>query len=1224
MTGLERGRTATGQERCSPGQKAGATTVTILLLLTFLVGVDLPAAEVSAIQYTIIVLDPNGGESWVGAMDFEIMVYTSTVNGVIVLSYSTNGGETYPNEIDVIPNVGGTQRYSWRVPNNINSTHVKVRADWRSQEGDPSLLWASDESNGNLTITPGVTLEFLEVPDVMSYGRYSLVRWGLWDGLQIVGGLSLQARYRTDTTWGDWVDLGGIFANIAPSQGGIWYMPDYYESAYGQLRITAYTEIPGGTLITDAESEEFEISSPWVELVYPTGGQTLVGGSVCTITWASANDEGGIISGAFLEYSIDGGVNWVFIDGRPNDWSYDWTVPSGMSSDHVRVRVGLYHTEWAILTTDESDSDLRIIESADVPSVTLITPNPHIPGNIVYRHGEVTWIRWSATCFEGGISDFRILLSTDNGSTYSPLMNASAASRAKAWTVPALDTMEAKIKIEMRLTDTRVVSAESSNPFYIFTETVWNRPPVAIAPEDLNVLEGQSVTLDGSASYDPDGDPLTYLWEVVDSLGFPVTLAGANTAVATFVPNIRDIVITMMFRLTVSDGQEINVEHYTDHMKVTSVRVAPAGPSISGFTPSNGFEGTKVCINGTNLMGAQVRINGVLTATVPTAPTPSDPNPDRMYNFTLVPGIPIAPGPITVTTRAGTATSGEDLDVHPRPWYCLDHGFNMYNTNKYFLSYPWAPWNDGDYRRTFGNDVYINIWVCVGIPYWTFWDGWECAGYLIEEPIAPDPFAALYYGAAYCYLARSGECFGFSSVSLELYHDLIDPNDLQPGAYDVDDLTLTGAFRDRVDYMHGSQVSAECLRGIVGEHLGNLLATGLPIVLLLIKGAIDSGNLGVVCITEGVKGHVMVPYEIVDIDADTTRIYVWDINKPEWSTAGGASAALLDTNPDMAHPPYIEIDKSGMYWEWSYYISPDTGWWGGPMGLTFLPASVVLGDRSLPTTLDGALALVFGCASGEVEDEEGNRLAIGADGEWVMEIANGTPLPAFGDVMGSQYSGYYMPAGNYTVELTGREEGSYNCVLFSGAKAAYAIENVEGGEGTHDTLRLFQRDGNPFMGTMTYQTSDEEKGYSATMTKRFGERERVFKIINATLFEGDRAIINTTEDYCKLVFQNDGDHSFAFDVRFQGNVLSAEAWERLNGTLTDLPTCEAFGIEIGPHETLTIYPSDWLDLESAEVIVEREGDGGLDVLYIALLVAALVAAVAVLWYLAVGRKKKRD
>ncbi|HOO04555.1 MAG TPA: hypothetical protein PLJ11_07540, partial [Methanomassiliicoccales archaeon] len=260
--------------------------------------------------------------------------------------------------------------------------------------------------------------------------------------------------------------------------------------------------------------------------------------------------------------------------------------------------------------------------------------------------------------------------------------------------------------------------------------------------------------------------------------------------------------------------------------------------------------------------------------------------------------------------------------------------------------------------------------------------------------------------------------------------------------------------------------------------------------------------------------------------------------------------------------------------------------------------------------------------SGEVEDEEGNRLAIGADGEWVMEIANGTPLPAFGDVMGSQYSGYYMPAGNYTVELTGREEGSYNCVLFSGAKAAYAIENVEGGEGTHDTLRLFQRDGNPFMGTMTYQTSDEEKGYSATMTKRFGERERVFKIINATLFEGDRAIINTTEDYCKLVFQNDGDHSFAFDVRFQGNVLSAEAWERLNGTLTDLPTCEAFGIEIGPHETLTIYPSDWLDLESAEVIVEREGDGGLDVLYIALLVAALVAAVAVLWYLAVGRKKR--
>ncbi|HQN76240.1 MAG TPA: hypothetical protein PLQ92_05810, partial [Methanomassiliicoccales archaeon] len=145
------------------------------------------------------------------------------------------------------------------------------------------------------------------------------------------------------------------------------------------------------------------------------------------------------------------------------------------------------------------------------------------------------------------------------------------------------------------------------------------------------------------------------------------------------------------------------------------------------------------------------------------------------------------------------------------------------------------------------------------------------------------------------------------------------------------------------------------------------------------------------------------------------------------------------------------------------------------------------------------------------------------------------------------------------------------------------------------------------------------------MTKRFGERERVFKIINATIFEGDRAIINTTEDYGKLVFRNDGDHRFTFDVRFQGNVIREEAWERLNGTLTDLPTCEAFGIEIGPNETLTMYPSDWLDLEAAEVIIEREGgDQGFDLLLLALIVGILVVATAVIWFMVVRRRGKKS
>jgi hypothetical protein len=79
-----------------------------------------------------------------------------------------------------------------------------------------------------------------------------------------------------------------------------------------------------------------------------------------------------------------------------------------------------------------------------------------------------------------------------------------------------------------------------------------NLPPVANAGTSKSGIVGETVTLDGSGSHDPDGDPITYQWSFTSvPSGSTATIASPTSAVTSFVPDLPGAYVV---QLIVNDG----------------------------------------------------------------------------------------------------------------------------------------------------------------------------------------------------------------------------------------------------------------------------------------------------------------------------------------------------------------------------------------------------------------------------------------------------------------------------------------------------------------------------------------------------------------------------------------------------------------------------------------------------------------------------------------------
>jgi hypothetical protein len=188
--------------------------------------------------------------------------------------------------------------------------------------------------------------------------------------------------------------------------------------------------------------------------------------------------------------------------------------------------------------------------------------------------------------------------------------------------------------------------------YELLTRRNGNSPPVANAgPDQVGVAAG-AVTLDGSASYDPENDALTYQWTQIG--GASVTLASPTAVKTTFTAAASQ---TYVFKLTVTDSGGLSSSATT---RVTAS--TPNSSQVVRFdaTPSSITAGQSSQLTWVVQGGTSVSINNGIGNVAATGSTTVTPATTTTYTLTAV-------GPSGNVTATTTVTVGPAVIVSGTP-----------------------------------------------------------------------------------------------------------------------------------------------------------------------------------------------------------------------------------------------------------------------------------------------------------------------------------------------------------------------------------------------------------------------------------------------------------------------------------------------------------------------------------------------------------------------------
>ncbi|MEJ2738409.1 MAG: DNRLRE domain-containing protein [Dehalococcoidia bacterium] len=459
-----------------------------------------------------------------------------------------------------------------------------------------------------------------------------------------------------------------------------------------------------------------------------------------------------------------------------------------------------------------------------------------------------------------------------------------------------------------------------------------------------------------------------------------------------------------------------------------------------------------------------------------------------------------------------------------------------------------------------------------------------------------------------------GQCFGFATMTAELYHGRIAASELDEvtgGAWELDYSRDTfpgsGSTGAWIQARQAGQAGEEV--AIPRYNRGNM---GGSQTLSWVENDLADDDPGVLCIRELDEGHAVTPWMVRYMADGTQRIYVYDSNK-----VTGIHNANADIN-NFENYPYMVIDGSA----WSYQWDATTVWDDeicyftyeeacGDMGevVTDPPIATEPGysyrtpyltDHDIPNSTDWYIAWVTPGADAYAEDEEGNVTGI-YKGQLRQEIPGSMALVPFTGGLFTDQEMYIFPKGKkLSIHAEGTDDTEYNLNI-RGESTLYSITNKKTRKGVDDMFGF-----EPWGGSLGYRLRVQP-----------GVADDDFTIMIAASFAGlvaaldeesiDREYtmdgIEATEESDFSVFAEEGGDSFVVecygdDIQFDAVTRSTESADVLDPDIDHgyIPSSVEEDITVERGRAAEITPETWAsDEEHAELHTLKSratGDGG--------------------------------